>query len=532
MVMRNKPPKGPGNQSGFGTPGTQQTAQRNVRTGGMDPYNNFAKQAQRQGRSSYQRSLTSGAPAPTPTPGTPAPAPQRAPQRVPQMPFRRATDTGIGARELPRTGYEMLGGLPHEELLGMNQRFGLSNLTRIPGQAPVSVIPRAEVATPFTRVDGDFARATGYTEHSDDFVQIGLQTGDYSRDEHWGNRTRDDGSTVEYGDNQEWSGTQTGGRADFVRTDPDGNQQTGTEYKYQQDGEENRIMAFDEWSPDHPNPVSIDGKTYYLSDEDFEKYKNTNKYDPVGTQEAQEDFADSVGNALTGVLEDAMEGTGAGESPSPEEPSYIDQAKDALGMVMPKILADTLGYPEEEFEDVKDNLAQQAEYDIQNMLSQMYRQYAAMGISPASGAFAAANNQIVGQALNALLDKYTQLDLANLNQIEQDQQEAITGLFNYASAQQKLLQSDMWEYKQSMLVPLEALKVFDQTLGQMFVDLMEMSGGQMDDYTVNIYFGMVKEFTENAEKLANGDWTDEQWSDYLAKAADELGALMGEATPL
>tara|TARA_R110000824_G_scaffold10773_4_gene47180 strand:- start:551 stop:1798 length:1248 start_codon:yes stop_codon:yes gene_type:complete len=94
-----------GNQSGFGTPGTQRTAQKNVQTGGINPNMPVGQQLAKQGASAYQRSLTTGGASPgvnLAKAAYTAPAPQL-------------------AKPSP------LAGFPYKESLGMNASLGFSN---------------------------------------------------------------------------------------------------------------------------------------------------------------------------------------------------------------------------------------------------------------------------------------------------------------------------------------------------------------------------------------------------------------------
>lgn len=444
MVMRNKPPKGPSNQSGFGTPGTQQTAQKNVRTGGMDPYNNFAKQAQRQSRSSYQRSLTSGAPAPTEAPRRPMGTPTARPA-APRRPARRVDS--FGGAELPRTGYEMLGGLPHEELLGMNQRFGLSNLTQIPGGRPLPAVPavpqglRGEITPP------------GFTpEGAGRPVLPGLTKG-----------TLGPGT-------EDWAGTGSG-----VKKKVSG----GTTYAWESGGKGHVVEAKDE-DPGGYIPVYIEGKLVWLSQEDYDEYKETNKY-----KDNYKQNQDTYEEWEAGEFEDDKPywegGSPVGPEEVPAEEETVEDKIDALEADAREWLnKEQPGMNPEKVAEIKDQWHDQAMADTQAAMSQMYRQFAAMGISPASGAFAAANNQIISQAINGLLDKYATLDLQDLNQMEVDFQEGFTNVLNLAKTlvglEGQMDQNSFTELKNNMAK-------IDEHYGTLFVGLLDQIGGVWDDKT-------------------------------------------------
>ncbi len=110
---------GNSNSSGFGVPGTQQTAQRNVAQGGQfNPYMPRQPQQARQERSAYQRGLTGGQ-----MPGRAAGG-QGMPPRAAVPPMRKAP---------PASGYELMAGLPHQDMMSMNRLMGLSAFSDLPG---------------------------------------------------------------------------------------------------------------------------------------------------------------------------------------------------------------------------------------------------------------------------------------------------------------------------------------------------------------------------------------------------------------
>jgi len=94
-----------GNQSGFGTPGTQQTAQQNVKAGGVNPNMPAGQQLAKQGASSYQQSLTTGG-------------------ASPGVNLAKAAYT---AAPPPVAKPSPLAGFPYKESLGMNASLGFSN---------------------------------------------------------------------------------------------------------------------------------------------------------------------------------------------------------------------------------------------------------------------------------------------------------------------------------------------------------------------------------------------------------------------
>jgi len=125
-------PKGASNSNGLAqTPGTQATAMQNVNTGAnINPNMPKAPQLAKQSRSDYQRSLGGMAPprAPMPT--------QARPTSV-----RRPVSRPVVSRGLPMDqsrGYNIFSGMDANEISGMNQEMGLSNMTALPSLAPAS----------------------------------------------------------------------------------------------------------------------------------------------------------------------------------------------------------------------------------------------------------------------------------------------------------------------------------------------------------------------------------------------------------
>ena len=88
---------------------------------------------------------------------------------------------------------------------------------------------------------------------------------------------------------------------------------------------------------------------------------------------------------------------------------------------------DKPGYEDEKVQEVKNNLAKQAEIAYQQNLDQLMRQFAVMGTA-GSGAFMMANNNLAVQIYGKLLDEYAQIDLKNLDQIEIDLQQEVQNL--------------------------------------------------------------------------------------------------------
>lgn len=588
MVMRNRPPKGPGNQSRFGTPGTQRTAQRNVRTGGMDPYNNFGKQAQRQGRSAYQRSLAPQRPgaAPTARPAPrPAPAPARAPRpapaptRAPRAPTPTAPQApppagAFGGAEVPRTGYEMLGGLPHEELLGMNQQFGLSNLTQIPGELAAPMGMRPEVYDP-TQFDPGWR--TGMQVTSNEAMDEAMAAKGYVPMHGGGYRkvsqTKEAGSaeggeyggTRKYEEVEHWEGTSGGKKQDFTTTQEDGEAASGSKYTWVQDGEHMGIMAYDEPTGDATEVVIINGEKKYVTQEDKDKFAGTHMYSGAEQVEAEEEegpqkedkgwYLDESGQPVfykagtsewltfdewkakygkddfeatweynpTGGSENTWVKTGTAPS---EEDKSVEQIKEDTDFVSQAIQeGDDLGYEQEEMDSIKAQWEQEATDAYQTAYQQMARQYAMMGMT-GSGAMMQANNALANGIFTQLMSKYKELDLANLAQIEVDQQELVDNGFKLISSQMEQLKTYQWLDDANMTSLFQWWDNINKTIGQYFADVLEQAGGVLEGDNATAYL--------NAQQAAmnwlgdNPNASDEEVAAYLAQLADALSEELGE----
>ena len=138
-------PKGPSNSANMGaTPGTQQTAQRNVAVGGLNPNMPRGPQVQRQAASPYQQSLRGQSP-------VARPGGQALPQR-PAQPSRQSTrqpsrgpvgDREVSGRTVTRgsamdagRGYNIFQGMSAPEIVSSNREMGMSNMTALPSLVP------------------------------------------------------------------------------------------------------------------------------------------------------------------------------------------------------------------------------------------------------------------------------------------------------------------------------------------------------------------------------------------------------------
>lgn len=116
-------PKGPSNSNNLSsTPGTQQTALKNVGGLNLNPNMPAGPQMQKRGRSDYQGSLMGRAQAP----------------RKPQAPVKPSGQ--VVTRGMPMgqgRGYNIFSGMNAGEISDMNKNMGLSNMTSLP-QMPAS----------------------------------------------------------------------------------------------------------------------------------------------------------------------------------------------------------------------------------------------------------------------------------------------------------------------------------------------------------------------------------------------------------
>lgn len=149
MAIETKLPKGPSNSTRMGaTPGTQQTAQRNVAGANINPNMPQAPQLAKQARSSYQRGLAGqppqrAAPSKPTQRKVPSPAPPMPRGMQPTAPPVRQTP--VVSRGLPldqSRGYNIFSGMDAEQITGMNQLMGLSNMTALPPLVEQQVDPK------------------------------------------------------------------------------------------------------------------------------------------------------------------------------------------------------------------------------------------------------------------------------------------------------------------------------------------------------------------------------------------------------
>ena len=300
------------NRSGFGTPGTQNTAQKNVSTGAVNPYMPAGQQLAKQQASSYQKSLVPGAP----TAG---------------VKFAQQAMTPLAPKPSPLTGFA------HKDALALNSSLGFSNMD-----------PGVEIPGGLGQMRATGGRFAGFSE--------------------------DDPSTAR-------SGAQGGVGGNFG-------------------------------SPGVGSPPPMDR---YLAEQKGEVLRwnpSTGDWDSVPRTGAERT---GDGGTDGGFL-------GGGGAPGEEE---FDEYRETMGGTYPgSATPDIVGYDEEELDEIKADMQDNAEYMYQQGISSLSRQYAMMGMT-GSGSHIAANNALAANIANMLNEEYRKLATAELEQVELDIQERI-----------------------------------------------------------------------------------------------------------
>ena len=136
--MVTKLPKGPSNSANLGaTPGTQQSAINNAGGANFNPMMPRGPQEAKRARSGMQQGVDrrGGMQAPS----RPAQQPRPQPQQPTQMPATRVV--GQGAPLNQGRGYNIFSGMDANQISGMNQTMGLSNMTALPSLAAAGKAP-------------------------------------------------------------------------------------------------------------------------------------------------------------------------------------------------------------------------------------------------------------------------------------------------------------------------------------------------------------------------------------------------------
>jgi len=172
-----KLPKGPSNSANLGaTPGTQQSAINNAGGVNFNPMMPRGPQEAKRARSGMQQGVDrrGGMQAPS----RPAQQPRPQPQQPTQMPATRVV--GQGAPLNQGRGYNIFSGMDANQISGMNQTMGLSNMTALPSLAAAGKDP-AEMPRDFGRqFSTQLMLGDAPKEGSGDFPMPGEETTDES----------------------------------------------------------------------------------------------------------------------------------------------------------------------------------------------------------------------------------------------------------------------------------------------------------------------------------------------------------------
>tara|TARA_R110000824_G_scaffold30360_6_gene100073 strand:- start:7686 stop:9158 length:1473 start_codon:yes stop_codon:yes gene_type:complete len=384
--------KGNNNASGFGVPGTQGTAIKNVASGpSVSPNMPVGPQLAKQAQSSYQKGLMGGG----------APKAAYAPPRAAVPPLAKAP---------PSTGYQLMSGLPQQDMMSMNRTLGMSAFTELPG-APVRT-GRAVETLPTVNLMGDRPvqemegyRALGRTgrlEEPETFQTFARQTQEED-DEGW----------------RGWSDWSTGGG--------DG----GDPYESRSVSD---IYNLANQDPDYDNSFGGTSLDEWAAANGYTKIWNeiTDEWDYVkGTPpEGPPPWEESGGGVPWGD-----DGGGSGWLPEGVgPPTNEDKADSFLEMAGGNVQdGETIGFPEEKLVEAHALIDDSATQAYEMGLQQLSRQHAMMGMT-GSGSSMVANNALLAQIYNDALQQHMALDLKNLEQMEVDEQEAINNALQMAQA--------------------------------------------------------------------------------------------------
>jgi hypothetical protein len=517
---QQKLPKGPSNSSGFGTPGTQQTAQKNVKTGGFDPNMPKGPQAARQARSSYQQSL--GAPA--------------------------------GVPGAPATGYALFAGMPTQQATGLNRSLGLSNLGPMGGGTPP---PQAPIRLPGTGggplpqlppSGGQGATAPRGTAGvlQEEYVDA-LQRDPSVRAEQRAEALQ----PAERIDQGGWEsaplplslgrrpGSADVASADFLPSEQElatGEATTTEDMVWGMYS--NGTMSAEEAQA----ALGMDGSEFAhwaVNKENQEKYGHLTD-EEFALRQAQA-VEDAKADARARLLAEGDRGEAAayagwtpGEAADPGAARggrleagladmerlgapYVKDPDKSLAVATASALSEEHGYIDREVQKVKDNLAKQAEIAYQQNLDQLMRQFAVMGTA-GSGAFMMANNNLAVQIYGKLLDEYAQIDLKNLDQIEIDLQQQVGNL----SALAQVGYANQEDF-------LDSLEKIDKTLFMTFTGMLETIS---PDEAAQWMSALANYMSENLPAFMSGEMTQEEYmkggmdllNEAIAEAAEEEGS--------
>ena len=437
---------GNSNSSGFGVPGTQRTAQRNVAQGGQfNPYMPRQPQQARQSRSSYQQGLAGGQ-----TPGRAA-GRQGMPPRAAVPPMRKAP---------PSSGYELMAGLPHQDMMSMNRSMGLSAFSDLPGAAG----GRPELPTvslmgdqPLEQAPG--GRRDGFSQPFGGFELFGDhgQTGRPREQEILQTFAAQEYEPPDVPWLQGWDGDSgdMSGDPGFVG---------GGEYTPPVDDGD----GGGGWLPDGVGPGEGDGTT---------------------TQAQEEAATDS------GVAD-----------------GYV-----ALGNAGVAISADSPGFEPAELEKAHTGIDDKALQGYNMGLSQLSRQYAMAGMS-GSGSEIAANNALLAQVYGKALEEHRALDLANLSQIETDLQEKVTNWQQQGQSLMSAAQAGQQISTQQVQDWMNSVKFVNEEVVTSIMNMIDWTGhvptGETLSALQNVMLGTQQMLASGASIEEVTKWAQEQLDIY------------------
>ena len=397
-------PKGPSNSTGMGaTPGTQQTAQQNVVGANINPNMPVAPQLQKQAASSYQQSIT---PSPLPAPPKPSPT-MRKPAPVRQTP--------VVSRAMPMDpgrGYNVFAGMDADQISGMNQKMGMSNMTALPSLAP------AKSSMP--AVDPDLS-GFGLTPGRPMDMQVTggksttIKASDWLGAKEAGNTYGSIQSGIAHRYDEE-TGTMTA----WVQT-PDGEWHRVESTPYE--GSASGGGEFEEWYNEKAKESKDTRYQNYLDSWDGDIDKALDDEPVQGEDELDDHFenryqtwadAYAVLEEEQQAAEQAELDAAAAESPEVYAESAIE-TEGSPGFDEEKV-AELKAEIDTEYESAKDMLDQQYATQLDQVLAGIDRQAAMMGTFGAGAHSTSINNAIAG-VLAQMADDYAAIDMKHANDL-------------------------------------------------------------------------------------------------------------------
>ncbi len=418
MAIDFKLPKGVSNSTGLGaTPGTQKTAQQNVGGfGNINPNMPVAPQLAKQSRSSYQKGLAGQppqrtAPSPAPMPGAAPPARQApAPRQTPVV--SRALPLEAGR------GYNVFAGMDADQISGMNQTMGLSNMTALPSLAKgFEVAPEVTNLVPGEQMSSELM-----------FLMPGEEE-----------EKQEDQTSVEV-----WGDQNNPNTAQTITLLPNGDIQV--------ESADGTVAVY---SPDHPNygvystylPNAAhikQQKEKYLSDwGSIEEAYNASPYDekPIksnyDSDEAYEEalaawelemaaWSEAYDLFVSGEWEDM-------QTTSQEQYGSAKQGDDVFGDAYDYSQSLTPGIDPAQKQEIFDNLDNQYAQKLQAAMLGLDRQAAMMGTF-GSGGHMMSLNTAVAQVLTEMAGQYNEVEMLDVELQKADEQNKINNAMQLGAA--------------------------------------------------------------------------------------------------